>query len=49
MERDMEKGLSTGERKMLHSAKQIFLSEIVMALSTTYEAVEERINLAISG
>ncbi len=49
MERELDKGLSTGERKMLHSAKQIFVSEIVMALSTTYEDVEERINLAMSG
>ena len=31
MERDSQKGLSTGERKMLHSAKQIFISEIVLS------------------
>lgn len=29
--RDKEKGLSTGERKMLDSAKQILISEIVLA------------------
>jgi len=29
--REKEKGLSTGERKMLESAKQILLSEIVLA------------------
>ncbi len=48
MERDFTKGLSTGERKMLHSAKQIFVSEIVMALSTTNEYVEELLIEAIS-
>lgn len=29
--RDMEKGLSTGERKMLSNAKQILISELVLA------------------
>ncbi|WP_026894962.1 CarD family transcriptional regulator [Clostridiisalibacter paucivorans] len=29
--RDREKGLSTGERKMLNNAKQILISEIVLA------------------
>ena len=40
MLRDVEKGLSTGERKMLHSAKQILISEIVMCQSSSYEDVE---------
>ncbi|NLB29569.1 MAG: CarD family transcriptional regulator, partial [Clostridiales bacterium] len=31
MIRDSEKGLSTGERKMLHSAKQILVSEIALS------------------
>jgi CarD family transcriptional regulator len=31
MIRDREKGLSTGERKMLNSAKQMLISEIVLA------------------
>ncbi len=31
MLRDKEKGLSTGERKMLNSAKQILVSELVLA------------------
>lgn len=48
MLRDLEKGLSTGERKMLHSAKQILISEIVLSESTSYEEVEERINIAVS-
>lgn len=28
--RDQEKGLSTGERKMLDTAKQIFVSELIL-------------------
>ncbi len=44
MARDGEKGLSTGERKMLHSAKQILISEIVLSQKTSYEEVEMRIN-----
>ena len=35
--RDNERGLSTGERKMLHSAKQIFISELVIAMGIAYE------------
>lgn len=48
MQRDTSRGLSTGERKMLHSAKQIFISEIVLSKSTSYEEIEERINFAVS-
>ena len=44
MQRDAQRGLSTGERKMLHSAKEIFISEIVLAQSVTYEDVELRID-----
>lgn len=47
MLRDDTRGLSTGERKMLHSAKQILLSELVLAQSITYEEAEERINIAL--
>lgn len=47
MTRDVEKGLSTGERKMLHSAKQIFISEIVLSKSISYEEVESRINASL--
>jgi CarD family transcriptional regulator len=46
MVREAEKGLSTGERKMLHSAKQILISEIVLSQKTSYEEVETRINAA---
>ncbi len=40
MIRDREKGLSTGERKMLTNAKQIFISEIVMAKNISNDEVE---------
>jgi CarD family transcriptional regulator len=48
MLRDVEKGLSTGERKMLHSAKQILISEIVMCQSSSYEDVEACIDHALA-
>lgn len=38
--RDREKGLSTGERKLLETARQILISELVLAEETTEEAVE---------
>nr|WP_317323206.1 CarD family transcriptional regulator [uncultured Flavonifractor sp.] len=47
-QRDGERGLSTGERKMLHSAKQILISEIVLSQNATYEDVEARINTAMA-
>jgi CarD family transcriptional regulator len=47
MTRDVEKGLSTGERKMLHSAKQILISELVLSQKTSYEEVEMRINAVL--
>ena len=48
MRRDEDRGLSTGERKMLHSAKQILISEIVLSQNASYEDVEARINGAMS-
>ncbi len=48
MSRERQRGLSTGERKMLHSAKQILISEIVLAQSASYEEIEERINIALA-
>lgn len=47
MHRDSERGLSNGERKMLHSAKQILISEIVLAESIEYPAAEARVNAAM--
>ena len=48
MLRDVQKGLSTGERKMLHSAKQILIAEIVMCQSSSYEDVEACIDHALA-
>lgn len=45
--RDGERGLSTGERKMLYTAKQILISELVLSRDDTYEEVEARINQAL--
>lgn len=44
---DMEKGLSTGERKMLSSAKQMLLSEMVLVTDTDIENVEKIVTEAI--
>ncbi len=41
MSRDVRRGLSTGERRMLHSAKQILVSELVVALGRSFEEIEE--------
>lgn len=48
MARERQRGLSTGERKMLHSAKQILISEIVLAQSSSYEDVERRIDTQLA-
>ncbi len=49
MLRDYKSGLSTSERKMLHSAKQILISELVFAKESTYREIEDEIERAISG
>ena len=46
--REESKGLSTGERKMLHSAREILVSELVLAGISSYEEVEKRIDQALS-
>lgn len=48
MLRDEDRGLSTGERKMLHSAKQILISELVLSQDASYEDMERRVNTAMS-
>lgn len=40
MYREMSRGLSTGEHKMLSNAKQILISEMVVAKMTTKEEIE---------
>ena len=47
MHRDRQRGLSTGERKMLHNARQILLSEIVMAEDESYDKIEARLDQAM--
>jgi CarD family transcriptional regulator len=46
--RERSKGLSTGERKMLNSAKQILISELVLAKNMNPLDVEDLINNTIS-
>ncbi len=48
MLRDAEKSLSTGERKMLNSAKQILISEIVLATDYSQEETEKLIDEAVN-
>ena len=39
-----EKGLATGEKKMLNNAKQILVSELVLAEASDKDAIEKLIN-----
>lgn len=45
---DREKGLSTGERKMLSSSKQILVSELVLVSDQTEKDVEKIISEAMN-
>lgn len=47
MLREKEKGLSTGERKMLNSARQILISELVLAKGIHPGEIEDIINFNI--
>ena len=47
MYRDRSRGLSTGERKMLHNARQILISELVLTENSPYERVEAEIDRAM--
>jgi CarD family transcriptional regulator len=44
MIRERTKGLSTGERKMLNSARQILISELVLAKNMNHVEIEEIID-----
>ena len=46
--RDTKRGLSTGERKMLSSARQILISELVLAKEISFEAAEADLNTALA-
>lgn len=47
-DRDNKRGLSTGERKMLHTARQILVSEIVLSKDLSYEDVEAELDQALA-
>ena len=46
--RESQRGLSNGERKMLRTAKQILISELVLAQSLPYKTVEDKIDMVLS-
>ena len=48
LQRENEKGLSTGERKLLHTVKQILVSEIALSEECSFEDVEGRISAALA-
>ena len=48
MTRDTRRGLSTGERKMLQTAKRILISEIALTEHGDYENVESRVDRAMT-
>lgn len=45
--RDRKKGLSTSERKMLTNAKQILISELVLAGAAGMDEIEQRLRAAV--
>jgi len=46
--RERDKGLSTGERKMLENARQILISELVLAQDVPEEQVESQLSELLS-
>jgi CarD family transcriptional regulator len=46
--RDREKGLSTGEKKMLVSAKQMLISEITLSTGMGTEEIQEHLDEIIN-
>ena len=48
MFRERKRGLSNGERKMLHSARQILISELVLSKSQSYESAEAELDTALA-
>lgn len=49
LHRENEKGLSTGERKMLRTAKQILLSEMALSTGGEYRELEQQVHMAVAG
>ena len=48
MLREKEKGLSTGERKMLSTAKQILISEIMLIKTISFDEANQLVNESIA-
>lgn len=48
MYRDKDRGLSTQERKMLRSARQILISELVLSQNSTYEDTTQQVDSILS-
>ena len=46
--RDSQRGLSNGERKMLHTARQILVSEMVLSLGEDHQVIEGKLNAAMA-
>src|SRR5690606_36064519 len=46
--RERDKGLSTGERKMLENVRQILISELVLAQDLPEEQVEQQVSELLS-
>ena len=46
--RECRRGLSTGERKMLHNARQILISEVALTQALEYGEVEARVDAAMA-
>ena len=46
--RDASRGLSTGERKMLHNARQILISELVLSKNQSYEDAAQELDAALA-
>ena len=47
MRRDRDRGLSTGERRMLHFAKDILVSEMTVSLRLPSDIVENKLAIAV--
>lgn len=48
MLREAERGLSTGERKMLQQARQVLISELIFSQECSQEEIEARINQVLA-
>lgn len=49
LHRESERGLSTGERKMLRTAKHILISEMALSTGEDYDDLEQQVDQAAAG